>query len=82
MAFVLILLAAVPSEYQSRFILLAFVPIALIVPLGLQLIENFISNKYPSKKVFKIGLISIMPFYLLFLVYILLLQNFPVWVPV
>lgn len=59
MAFVLILLAAVPSEYQSRFILLAFVPIALIVPVGLQLIENIISQKYPSKNFLKIGLISI-----------------------
>ncbi len=59
MAFVLILLAAVPSEYQSRFILLAFVPIALIVPVGLQLIENLISRKYPSKNFIKIGLISL-----------------------
>lgn len=58
-AFVLIFLAAFPSEYQSRFILLAFVPIALIVPLGLQLIENLIHNKYPTKKSFRIGLISI-----------------------
>ena len=59
MAFVVILLVLVPSEYQSRFILLAFVPIALIVPLGLQLIDNLINNRYPSKKSFKIGLISI-----------------------
>ena len=58
MAFVLILLAAVPSEYQSRFIMLAFVPIALIVPVGLQLIENVISRKYPSRNFLKIGLIS------------------------
>ena len=58
MAFVLILLAAVPSEYQSRFIMLAFVPIALIVPVGLQLIENVISMKYPSRNFLKIGLIS------------------------
>jgi hypothetical protein len=59
MAFVLILLVLVPSEYQGRFILLAFVPIALIVPLGLQLIENLIKNSYPSKKSLRIGLISI-----------------------
>jgi hypothetical protein len=59
MAFVLILLAAVPSEYQSRFILLAFVPIALIVPVGLQLIESLIYKKYPSRNFIKIGLITI-----------------------
>jgi hypothetical protein len=59
MTSVLVLLAAIPSEYQNRFILLAFVPIALIVPLGLQLIENFISKRYPDRKSFKIGLISL-----------------------
>jgi len=59
MAFVLILLVLVPSEYQSRFVLLAFVPIALIVPLGLQLIENLIKNSYPSNKSLRIGLVSI-----------------------
>lgn len=62
MTIVIILLSTLPSidsQYQSRFIALAFVPIALIVPLSLKYIENWLSNKYPSKKGFKIALISI-----------------------
>ncbi|MBI5680972.1 MAG: glycosyltransferase family 39 protein [Methanobacterium sp.] len=62
MAAVIIMLSTLPSidsQYQSRFMGLAFVPIALIVPLGLKYIENWLSNRYPSKKGFKIALISI-----------------------
>ena len=62
MTVVLIVLSTLPSidsQYQSRFIMLAFVPIALMVPLGLKLIENWLSKKYPSKKGLKFGLISI-----------------------
>jgi hypothetical protein len=61
MAIVLIGLTVAPSvdsQYKSRFIALAFVPIALMVPLGLKLIENWLSKKYPSRKWLKIGLIS------------------------
>jgi hypothetical protein len=61
MTIVLIGLSVAPSvdsQYQSRFIILAFVPIALIVPLGLKFIENWLSKKYPSKKGLKLGLIS------------------------
>jgi len=61
MAIVLIGLAVAPSvdsQYKSRFIALAFVPIALMVPLGLKLIEDWLSKKYPSRKWLKIGLIS------------------------
>ena len=62
MTVVLIILSTLPSidsQYQSRFIMLAFVPIALMVPLGLKLIENWLSNKYPSKNGLKLGIISI-----------------------
>ena len=52
-------LPSIDSQYQSRFIMLAFVPIALMVPLGLKLIESWISNRYPSKKGLKLGIISI-----------------------
>jgi hypothetical protein len=55
----LVILSLLPSDYQSRFIAIAFVPIALLTPLGVKLIENWISNKYPSKYRFKIGIISI-----------------------
>ncbi len=61
MAVVLIGLSVAPSidsQYKSRFIALAFVPIALMVPLSLKLIENWLSKRYPSKKGLKIGLIS------------------------
>ncbi|HML04672.1 MAG TPA: glycosyltransferase family 39 protein [Methanobacterium sp.] len=50
---------SIDSQYQSRFIMLAFVPIALMVPLGLKLIEKWISNRYPSKKGLKWGIVSI-----------------------
>ena len=59
---ILIILSTLPSidsQYQSRFMLLAFVPIALMVPLGLKLIENWLSKKYPSKNELILGLISI-----------------------
>lgn len=59
---VLIILSTLPSidaQYQSRFLLLSFVPIALMVPLGLKLIENWLSKRYPSKNGLKLGLISI-----------------------
>jgi len=53
MTVVLISLAVAPSidsQYKSRFIELAFVPIALMVPLGLKFIENWFSKRYPSKR--------------------------------
>ncbi|HEX3013067.1 MAG TPA: glycosyltransferase family 39 protein [Methanobacterium sp.] len=62
MTAVLISLAVAPSvdsQYKSRFIELAFVPIALMVPLGLKFIENWLSKRYPSKKRLKLGLISL-----------------------
>ncbi len=62
MAVILIILSVAPSVdsgYKSRFIALAFVPIALLVPLGLKFIENWLSKRYPSKKRLKLGLISL-----------------------
>ncbi len=62
MTIVLISLAVAPSvdsQYKSRFIELSFVPIALMVPLGLKFIENWLSKRYPSKKRLKLGLISL-----------------------
>ncbi|OEC86614.1 MULTISPECIES: glycosyltransferase family 39 protein [Methanobacterium] len=50
---------SVDSQYKSRFIELAFVPIALMVPLGLKFIENWLSKIYPSKRRLKLGLISL-----------------------
>ena len=50
---------SVDSQYKSRFIALAFVPIALIVPLGLKFIENWLSKKYPTRNGLKLGLISV-----------------------
>ena len=50
---------SVDSQYKSRFIELAFVPIALMVPLGLKSIENWLSKRYPSKRSLKLGLISL-----------------------
>jgi hypothetical protein len=50
---------SVDSQYKSRFIELAFVPIALMVPLGLKFIENWLSKRYPSKRSLKLGLISL-----------------------
>ena len=62
MTAVLICLAVAPSvdsQYKSRFIELSFVPIALMVPLGLKFIENWLSKRYHSKKRLKLGLISL-----------------------
>ena len=56
----LVVAPSVDSQYKSRFIELAFVPIALMVPLGLKFIENWLSKRYPSKKRLKLGLISLM----------------------
>jgi len=38
------------SQYQSRFILIAFLPIGLLVPLGLKFVETESLAKYPSWK--------------------------------
>ena len=59
MTAVLIILSVVPSDYQSRFLAMVFVPIALITPLGLKLIESWLSKNFPEKNIFKIALISI-----------------------
>lgn len=56
---ILSILPSIDSQYKSRFIMLAFVPIALIVPLGLKYIEKWLSTK-SSFKTLKIGLISIL----------------------
>lgn len=61
MTSVLVILSVFPSidsQYRGRFIMLAFVPIALMVPLGLKYIENRISKKYPSKNVLKMTVIT------------------------
>jgi len=61
MAAVLVILSVSPSidsQYKGRFIMLAFVPVALMVPLGLKYIENLISKKYPSKNMAKITIVS------------------------
>jgi len=47
---VLGVLSMMSTEYQSRFILMAFLPIALIIPLGLKFFENLAILKYPDKK--------------------------------
>ncbi len=63
MTIVLVSLSVMPSidsQYQGRFMMLAFVPIALMVPLGLKYIEKWLSTKYPSKKKLKVGLITLM----------------------
>ena len=62
MTVVLIVLSVAPSvdsQYKSRFIELAFVPIALMVPLGLKFIENWLSKRYPSKKKLVWGIIGL-----------------------
>lgn len=62
MVVVLIVLSVAPSvdsQYKGRFIALAFVPIALMVPLGLKFIENWLSKNYPYKKGLKLGLIGV-----------------------
>ncbi|MGZ7117839.1 MAG: glycosyltransferase family 39 protein, partial [Methanobacterium sp.] len=59
---VLIFLSTLPSidsQYQSRFMMLTFVPIALMVPLGLKLIENWLFKKNSSRNGLNIGIISI-----------------------
>lgn len=55
----IIILSLVPSEYQNRFIMLAFVPVALLVPLGLKLVEEWFCHRYKNKNGLKTGLISI-----------------------
>ncbi len=51
LAAVLAVLIVIPaSDYQSRFLLIAFLPIGLLVPLGLKFLETEFLAKYPSKK--------------------------------
>ena len=46
LATLLFILVIIPSNWQNRFLLLAFLPIALIVPLGLKYIELIISKRF------------------------------------
>jgi hypothetical protein len=51
LAALLAILIVIPaSDYQSRFLLIAFLPIGLLVPLGLKFLETEFLAKYPSKK--------------------------------
>jgi 4-amino-4-deoxy-L-arabinose transferase-like glycosyltransferase len=59
MTLILVILSVVPSDYQNRFIAMAFVPIALLTPLGLKFIESKLSVRYSGKNNFKIGVICI-----------------------
>lgn len=60
MTTLLILFSVMSTEYQNRFLLLSFIPIALLVPLGLQLIDELINKKFTtSKKNIRIGIIAI-----------------------
>ncbi|MCK9150714.1 hypothetical protein [Methanobacterium alcaliphilum] len=44
------ILTFISSEYQARFLLLSFVPIALLVPLGLRYMESVFTAKKPYYK--------------------------------
>lgn len=51
LAAVLAVLVIIPSsQYQSRFLLMAFLPIGLLIPLGLKFMETELLVRYPSKK--------------------------------
>jgi hypothetical protein len=51
LALVLAVLSVITSsQYQSRFLLVAFLPIALLVPLGLKFLEIEFITRYPWKK--------------------------------
>lgn len=51
LAVVLAVLSFIPSsQYQSRFLLMAFLPIALLVPLGLKFLETEFLARYPGRK--------------------------------
>lgn len=50
---VIIILSTFPtidSQYQNRFLMLAFVPIALVVPLGIIFLDNLLKTKLSSNK--------------------------------
>lgn len=60
--FVLITLPTVSADYKWRFLMLSFVPIALIVPLGLKLIEKWLSQRISGRKNTKkiiVGIIAV-----------------------
>jgi hypothetical protein len=44
----IMVLVAIPSSWQSRFVLLAYVPIVLTVPVGIKKIESWVAHKYPA----------------------------------
>ncbi|BDZ69204.1 ArnT family glycosyltransferase [Methanobacterium ferruginis] len=46
-----VLVFASSSQYQSRFLLISFLPIGLLVPLGLKFIETEFLTRYPSRKI-------------------------------
>jgi len=51
LAAIIAFLSFIPSsQYQSRFLLMAFLPIALLVPLGLKYLENEVLVRYPARK--------------------------------
>lgn len=51
LAVVIAILSFIPSsQYQSRFLLMAFLPIALLVPLGLKFLETEFLARYPDRK--------------------------------
>lgn len=50
LAAVLAVMVFLPSQYRYRFVLIAFLPIALIVPLGLKYIETEVMLRKPDKK--------------------------------
>ncbi|WP_394700773.1 glycosyltransferase family 39 protein [uncultured Methanobacterium sp.] len=50
MAVLLAVLVSIPaSDYQSRFLLMAFLPVGLLVPLGLKFIETEFLGRYSKK---------------------------------
>jgi len=55
---VIIILTVIPTSWQERFVLLAFVPIALLTALGVKFIEKQFANSYPSKKGIKLLIVS------------------------
>ncbi|MHA1334605.1 MAG: ArnT family glycosyltransferase [Promethearchaeota archaeon] len=62
LAVLIFVLVIIPSNWQERFILLAFVPISLAVSFGLLRLEVYLSKKYDNRKGKRYAIVGIIAF--------------------
>ncbi|MHA1649407.1 MAG: hypothetical protein ACTSYB_04355 [Candidatus Helarchaeota archaeon] len=81
LAILLSILVIIPASWQDRFMLLAFSPIALIVPIGVKYVDILLTKKAPSKVRVRYAVVGSITILFAFSSFFIAMQMFPLMGP-